>query len=63
MRVNLFGLPKFKSTLKDHCEGRCLHLLEKKVSWKIVMDYVLPLKAKIISKRKIDSLKQFDFSF
>lgn len=61
-RVNLFGLPKFKNHSPGSLRGTMFYLSKKgfiEVSNGI---YITP-KGKNYIRKKIDSLKQFDFKF
>lgn len=62
MRVNLLGLPKFKKYSSSSLRGTMSHLIKEGFVKDCDGLYITP-KGKNYIKRKIDSLKQFDFKF
>ncbi|MFA5791805.1 MAG: CRISPR-associated endonuclease Cas2 [Candidatus Paceibacterota bacterium] len=61
-RVNLFGLPKFKNYSSGSLRGTMFHLIKEGFLEDCDGLYVTP-KGRNYIRRKIDSLKQFDFKF
>ncbi len=62
IRVNLFGIPKFKNYPPSSLRGTMSYLLKEGLVEDYDGLYVTP-KGKNYIRRKVDSLKQFDFQF
>jgi hypothetical protein len=62
MRVNILGLPKFKKYLPSSLRGTMSYLVKQGFVEDCDGLYITP-KGKNYIKKKIDSLKQFDFQF
>jgi len=62
-RVNLFGIPKFKNHSQNSLSGTLSYIYKVGLIEKSDERLILTLKGQKYVKRKIDSLKQFDFEF
>lgn len=62
-RVNLFGVPKFKKYSQNSLSGTLSYLCKLGLAEKSELGLVLTTKGQDYIKRKMDSLKQFYFSF
>ena len=61
-RINLLGLPKFKSYSQSSLRGTMSYLVKEGLVEDCDGLYITP-KGKNYIRKKIDSLKQFDFKF
>ncbi len=62
-RVNLFGIPKFKKYSQNSLSGNLSYIQKAGLVEKSDKGLILTLKGKKYIQKKIDSLKQFYFSF
>ncbi|OGI63668.1 hypothetical protein A2733_00160 [Candidatus Nomurabacteria bacterium RIFCSPHIGHO2_01_FULL_40_20] len=63
VKVNLFGIPKFKSYKRNTVSGSLAYLGKKGFIEKHEESFIITRKGREYVKRKYDSLKQFDFKF
>lgn len=62
-RVNLFGIPKFKSYSRNSLSGTLSYIQKAGLAEKSDEGFILTLKGQKYINKKIDSLKQFYFEF
>lgn len=62
-RVNLLGIPKFKNYSKNSLSGTLAYIHKTGLVEKSDERLILTLKGQEYIKKKIDSLKQFNFNF
>lgn len=62
-RVNLFGIPKFKKYSQNSLSGTLSYISKLGLVEKSELGLVLTIKGQEYIKRKLDSLKQFNFYF
>jgi DNA-binding transcriptional regulator PaaX len=62
-RVNFFGIPKFKNYSQNSLSGTLSRLRKESYIDDTNLELKITLKGQKYIKRKMDSLKQFDFKF
>lgn len=63
VRTNLFGIPKFKKYSQNSLSGTLSYIHKSGLVEKNENSFILTVKGREYIKRKIDSLKEFNFGF